>query len=159
MLGRLAFLSRITHNPVIVTVLAAIIFSALNMSMPTPLEKTLTMIGSCTTVLALFLVGGTIRWRELAARQSEQSESRVIATVVSSKLILHPLIVWFFVWCWKPLDYNLQISAVLLAMMPTFLSYPVLTSQYGLTRISSSIVAISTPLGILSLSFLLWIAL
>jgi predicted permease len=139
----------IARNPVVLSVIAAAIFTALAMPVPELARRILDMLGAAAPPLALFSLGGglasiaaTAAWRQTVA-------------IVAIKLFGLPLVVFLLSLALglTPIE---QAVAVTMAALPTGANAFIIARRYatGADR-SGSAVVISTALSVLTLSALI----
>ncbi len=145
------FIGRLFKNPVILAVLIGVAASSINMTLPIPLEKSLQSISDCTTPLALFVVGGSILFRQTQPSEKSAKPGQITTIVICGKLLLHPLCAVFIIWLWAPIDQSTKLAILVLSALPTFISYPVIMEPYGLRHQCSKIVAAGTVMSLATL--------
>ena len=133
-------------NPMIVSMLAGLIWSAAALPLPAPAEEFLAMLGAAATPCALFAIGAS-----LATKTAERME--VALWLSFAKLILHPAAVTFaalYVFKVEPYAAHVMIAA---ASLPVAGNVYMLARHYGVApqRVSASIL-ISTLASIVTVS-------
>lgn len=133
-------------NPMIVSMLAGLIWSAAALPLPAPAEEFLAMLGAAATPCALFAIGAS-----LATKTAERME--VALWLSFAKLILHPAAVAFaalYVFKVEPYAAHVMIAA---ASLPVAGNVYMLARHYGVApqRVSASIL-ISTLASIVTVS-------
>lgn len=142
---------RLTKNPLLIAIALGLVFSLFNFSLPVSLSKVLDMLSSAAVAVALFTIGGSLVGNPITGNKVD------ILSVVFGKLIAHPLLVLLFLYLLAPnLNADLKISMLIFAAMPMFSIYPILGSNYGLGRLTASILLITTALSFFSLTALLY---
>ncbi|MFC6686641.1 AEC family transporter [Jhaorihella thermophila] len=134
----------LVRNPMILSITAGLLWSALALPMPRPLNDFLTILGGAATPGALFAIGAS-----LAARSAERV--RIAAWLSSAKLILHPLFVALGVLVIFPTDSFSAQVVIATAAMPVAGNVFMLAQHYGIAahRVSAAIL-ISTAASILT---------
>lgn len=134
----------LVRNPMILSITAGLLWSALALPMPRPLNDFLTILGGAATPGALFAIGAS-----LAARSAERV--RIAAWLSSAKLILHPFFVALGVLVIFPTDSFSAQVVIATAAMPVAGNVFMLAQHYGIAahRVSAAIL-ISTAASILT---------
>jgi hypothetical protein len=149
-------LLRLLRNPMIIGMLAGIVFSLLGWKLPRPLAQTVSMFAITTGALSLFFIGCT-----LAGLPMRGMVGKVMPVVVG-KLILHPLAV-FLALAVLPLlgmpalDHDLRMAAVLMAAVPMLSIYSILAQIYGQEDFSAAALLVTTIVSFFTLNGLLWV--
>lgn len=146
-------LKRVASNPIIVSIVCGLLVSALGISLPEFVNRTLTILGNGAASVALFVIGGSL------VGNSVRSDLRDIGMVASGKLILHPLMVCALVLLLPDFDRNLQLAAILFAAMPMFSIYPIIGGNYGLRNFCASALLGTTVAAFFTLSAVLYLIL
>lgn len=148
-------------NPLPWAIGLGMVFSALSLALPGPLDAIVRMLGDAATPVALFVIG-TILWR---AGQHVHTRTPVaqFLPVALLKLLVHPLLVLgigsLAVWLGAPLSHFDLTIVVLAAALPSASSVALLAERYGADtgRITRIIVS-STALAFVSFSSFAWLA-
>lgn len=128
MVGRLA------RQPMVIAIVAGVAFSALGLTMPTFVDRTVTLFADATPAPALFIIGGFL------VGQSLRGQFGRVAPLVVGKLVAHPLAVGaltYVVVRFGPamgvpaLDPTLAAGAVISAAAPTISILPLLAARHG----------------------------
>ncbi|MGB3148620.1 MAG: AEC family transporter [Paracoccaceae bacterium] len=143
-LGALA--GGLVANPMIVSMAAGLLWSALNLPIPAPAAEFLTLLGSAATPCALFAIGAS-----LAARSAERLSIAVWLSL--AKLVLHPAAVALsalLIFRVEPFAAAVMIAA---AALPVAGNVFMLAKHYGVAaqRVSAAIL-ISTLASIATIS-------
>ena len=140
-------------NPMIVSIVLGLSWSAFSLPIPAPVGEFLTLLGAAATPGALFAIGAS-----LASKSAERLS--VAGWLSFSKLVLHPgavAIAALFIWPVEPYAAGVMIAA---AALPVAGNVYILAQHYGVapTRVSASIL-ISTAASILTVSAVIaWIS-
>lgn len=137
-------------NPLVVSIVAGFVFALFAWKLPGPVDRTLQIVATGATPVALFVVGGSLVGMQLAGQRSD------IATVVAGKLLLHPLAVFAVLLVLPPLDADLRTCAVVFAAMPMLSIYPVLAQRYGQERFCAAALLAATTSSFVTITVLLW---
>lgn len=138
----------IAGNPMIVAILAGLLWSALGLHMPAPMDEFVTMLAAAATPAALFAIGAS-----LAGKSAERVQ--VAAWLSFGKLVLLPLAMLAAAGL-AGLDPDLRAIAVIYAAMPVAGNVYMLAQHYGLApqRVSSAIL-LSTAASVITLPLVL----
>ena len=139
-------LSGLIKNPMIMAIVAGLIWSMLELPRPGPLTSFLVMLGAAATPCALFAIGGS-----LVARSTERFS--VAIWLAFAKLILHPAAVAFV--SLQLFDIEPFAAAIMIttAAMPTAGNIYIIAQHYNVApqRVSASIL-VSTVLSVITLT-------
>ena len=149
-------LVRLARIPLVIGLLAGLVVSLLGWSLPEPIVRTVDMLASTSSAVALFVVGGTLVGRPLRGMAAQ------VAPVVVGKLVLHPLAVLLTVSVLPLLGMpsiatDLRVAVVVLAAMPMIGIYPTLAQAYGEEEFSAIALLVTTIASFFTLSGLLWL--
>lgn len=137
------------RNPVIVSILLAMLWHGLGIPVPEPLRRLLAMLGAAAPALALFALGASLP--DFATQGSAREAG--LATVL--KLVALPMLVWGLARLagFEPLQ---TAVAVVTAGAPTGANAFFLARRTGTLAVASAgTVVVSTALSIVTLPFLL----
>jgi predicted permease len=146
-------LRKLLKNPLILAILAGFGCALLGLRLPDVLARTVQIVATASSPLALFVIGGTLVGLQLGGVR------RDLAWVAAGKLILHPLAVLAVLWLLPPsmqIDPALRTAAVVFAAMPMLSIYPVLAQKYGLEGFTAAALLVTTVASFASISGLLW---
>lgn len=148
-------LRRLAVNPLVIGLALGMAFSLFEWRLPAPAGRTVTLFGQASSVLSLFVVGGTL------AAASMRGVATVAATVVAGKLLLHPLLVMGALALvaaagMTPLPRELHAAAILLAGMPMMGIFPLLAMRHGHERMAAAALLGATVASFLTLNAMLW---
>lgn len=140
------------QNPMIVAMSAGLLWSALRIPIPAPLNEFLAILGGAATPGALFAIGAS-----LASKSAERVQ--VAAWLSFCKLFLHPLFVavgalWLF-----PVDTYSAGVIISAAALPVAGNVYILAQHYGVAphRVSAAIL-FSTLVSVVTVSFVIaWV--
>lgn len=144
-------LRSIARNPLVVSIAAGFVFALSGWTLPDPVARTLQIVATGATPLALFVVGGSLVGLHLTGRRGD------IAIVAIGKLILHPLAVFGALLLLPPIDADLRTAAVLFAAMPMLSVYPVLAQRYGQETLCAAVLLATTVASFVTITTLLWV--
>ncbi len=139
----------VATSPVIVASVLGILFALFRIPLPVPLGNMLDLLASSAGPTALFALGLSLVGHSLLGDLGE------ICWQTFLKLIVHPALVWLCVTWVFAVDPFWAQSAVIMAALPTGSSIFVVAEQYGVApRRASAIIALSTAISVITLSFL-----
>lgn len=149
-------LARLAVNPMIIGLLAGLAVSLLGLQLPAPLVRTVDMLATSCSALALFVVGGLIVGLPM------QGMGRKVVPIVVGKLIAHPLGVLLAMMTLPLLgvaevEPSLRMAAILMAGMPMMGIYPTLAHSYGQEDFSAAALLVTTVASFFTLSAFLWV--
>ncbi len=136
-------------NPMIVAISAGLVWSALQIPIPAPMNEFLALLGAAATPGALFAIGAS-----LASKSAERVS--VAAWLSFCKLVLHPLFVAFAAFVLFKVDPYQATVIISAAALPVAGNVYILAQHYNVApaRVSAAIL-FSTALSIVTVS--LWI--
>ncbi|WP_228893283.1 AEC family transporter [Pseudoduganella aquatica] len=151
-----ATLKQLARNPLIIALLAGLAVSLLELQLPAPLGRSVTMFAQASGALSVFVIGGTLVGLPL------RGVSMKVAPIAAGKLLLHPLMVALALAALPllgvaPLEPELRNAAVLMAAMPMMSIYPLLALPYGFTERAAAALVLATVASFGTLSALLWL--
>jgi predicted permease len=149
-----AFLGSIKNlgkSPLVIAAAAGVLFSILDLKLPAPMSKVVTMISLTSGGVALFAIGGFL------VGVSTQGMIPKISLIAFAKLFIHPLAVLGIILILPPFDPILQATAVLLAGMPMFSIYPIIGQKVGEEKICAAALLFTTICSFATISGLLWL--
>lgn len=146
----LATFGSLLRNPIVVGVLAGIVWGGVGLGIPGPLQRFLDLLAGAAPPAALFALGASLVEFRIRGALRES------LLVVALKLVALPLLVWIlaaFVFDVRPLW---TAVAVLSAALPTGANAFLLAQRYDVyVQRSATIVLVSTVASIVTLSLLL----
>ncbi len=136
-------------NPMIVAISSGLIWSALQIPVPAPMNEFLALLGAAATPGALFAIGAS-----LASKSAERVS--VAGWLSFCKLVLHPLFVAFAAFVLFKVDPYQATVIISAAALPVAGNVYILAQHYNVApaRVSAAIL-VSTALSIVTVS--LWI--
>jgi len=144
-----ATLTGILRNPIVLAVIAALVWTALGLPVPGVVRRFLDLLGGASPPVALFCLGGSLYGLSVAAIWRE---TLAIAVV---KLVALPALVWAFAILLRISPVETAV-AVTMAALPTGANAFILARRYatGADR-SGSAVVLTTAVSVLTLSALI----
>jgi predicted permease len=142
-------------NPMPWSVALGALASALQFTLPGPVDKTVAMLADAASPVALFTIGAVLARSQM--NQHERVLVRDYVPIALAKLLLHPLLVWGVgtaaIALGVPLTPFALTVLVLLAALPSASNVSLLAERFGANngRIAR-IILVSTALAFLSFS-------
>lgn len=148
-------LARLASNPMIIGLMAGLVVSLMEWTLPAPVARTVNLFAVSSGALSLFVIGGTLVGLQLRGMVGK------VRPIVFGKLILHPLAVGLAIFALEhlglpPMETSLRRAAVVLAAMPMMGIYPILAQVYGEEETSAAALLAATVMSFFTLSSLLW---
>ena len=137
----------IAKNPLILALIAGIIFSLLAIPLPKVLHTSGEYIARMTLPLALICIGGAMSLGEL------KNSSSVSTTAVFAKLIVTPILIMYpaYLLGFEPID--LGVLFLMVSAPTAAASYIMVQAMGGNGRLAANIVVISTLASLITVSF------
>lgn len=142
---------RLARNPMLLGILAGVLFAGLDLPVPLPASRAIDMLASASGPVALFYIGGILAGLNL------RSLSADIASVLAGKLILHPLVLLACFLLLPVGDPVLQNAAIVNAAMPMMSIYPIIGQKYGEEALCTATLVATTVTSFFTISGLLWL--
>ncbi len=137
-------------NPLFIACILGILASLVQLRLPIPADKTLGIISQVTLPLALFSIGGGIRFRSIAWIHPR------LWVGVSFKLLLLPLLGYLALQFTKtPIQLPEQVMIVMLASPSALVNYVMADQMNGEPELSTGIIIFSTIASVLT--FVFWL--
>ncbi len=137
-------------NPMFLGIVAGFSFALFDLHLPDVLARTVQIMATAASPIALFVIGASLVGLRLDGLR------RDLATVVLSKLLLHPAAVFLALMMMPHVDPTLQIAAVVFAGMPMLSLYPALAQKYHQESFSAAALLAATVLSFVSITVLIW---
>lgn len=149
-------LVRLTTNPLIIGLLAGLSLSLLGWKLPEPLMRTIDLLATTCSAIALFVVGGTL------VGLSVRGMGPQIMPIVFGKLVVHPLAAFLALTALSAsgmaeIEPSLRMAVVLTAAMPMMGIYPTLAQAYGQEDSSAVALLVTTITSFFTISGVLWV--
>jgi malonate transporter len=139
------------RNPMIIAISAGFAFAMLGLRLPEPVARTVQLVATASSPVALFVVGGTL------AGFSLRGVWRDVAFVGGAKLLLHPLAVGGMLWLLGPVDAALWTAAILFASSPMLSIYPVVAQKHGHEGLCAATLLATTAASFFTVNAVLWL--
>ncbi|TCK09549.1 AEC family transporter [Marinobacterium mangrovicola] len=141
--------SRIVRNPLIIAIAAGLFCSALSIRLPAVATEALDMLARASAPTALFVIGASLMGTQI------RGNIYSISTVVTGKLLLHPLLVALVLWLWPAFDHRLELAVMIIAAMPMMSVFPIIGGNYGFRNTCASMLLITTVASFVTITLLL----
>lgn len=145
----LPVLKRVSSNPMILTVFAGCLCSALNLQLPVFMDHGLTMLAGGSACVALIVIGGSLVGVSIKGSIGQMS------LIAFSKLLVFPLVALGLSQLFPNMSNDLKIAVIIFAAVPMFSIYPVIGNEYGERTFCASALLVTTILSFFTLSLLL----
>lgn len=147
----LGIFARLGRNPMIVSILAGVLCSAVGLALPVLLLRAVDMLSGASAPVALFYIGGILGGLSLKGMAGE------IGAIAFGKLVLHPLAV-FAAFLLLPFDDPaIRAATIVNAGMPMFSIYPILGQKYGKEGVCAAALVATTVASFFTVSTLVWL--
>ena len=141
----------VLFNPLLIAAGLGVAAAAARIELPIALERLLQFLYTSAAPCALFALGVTVALRPMVR------VSAAVTLLVTIKLLLHPLIVWFLLTRLGPFDPAWVSTAVLMAALPPALTVYVFSRQFEIwIDEASSVVLLGTALSVVTLTAAMW---
>lgn len=144
-------LAGMVRNPLLLAVVAAVAFSLGGLTLPAPLERTLSMLAPVAPPIALLAIGGTVATLPFARADGP------MLWVVAGKLLLHPLAAFVALSLMGGLPRDLLISGVLIAAVPMMSVYALFGQRWGQETLAASALILATVCSFATISAMLFL--
>jgi malonate transporter len=142
--------SALARNPLILSIFAGLIISAVSLTPPEPLTNFLDLLGGTAGPCALFALGATLAGRTVEGGTAE------VSYLTFMKLVLHPAALFFTTTLLFSVDPLWATAALLGAALPIAANVFIVARQYDVYVVrTSSAILVSTAVSLLSVSVLL----
>jgi malonate transporter len=142
---------RVATHPFNLATAAGVLASSLHFKLPVAAATMVAWLSGAAAPCALFLLGVTVALRAFERIPAE------VPTLVTIKLVLHPLLVWVLMSALGNFDPTWAFAGILMAALPPALNIFVLSTQYnvGVER-ASACVLVGTLASMVTLTAFLW---
>jgi predicted permease len=149
-IGRVA--SELVHNPIIMALLLGLLANLVNLTLPSPVDGLLELLGRSAVPCALFTMGASLAGYPLTG------DVPPALCLVGLKLLVHPLLVWVLAVPVLGLGGLWVAVAVTLAAMPSGINVYLFAARYDAAPgVAARSVLLSTLFSLLTLTSLLYI--
>jgi malonate transporter and related proteins len=139
-------LKGLLRNPMVIAILAGFGFAVFGLKLPEPAARTVQIIATASSPVALFVIGGSLVGLKLAPLW------RDVAGVAIGKLVLHPAAVLVMLMLLPPIDPALRVGAVVLACAPMLSIYPLLAQKHHYDGFCAAALLAATMLSFATIS-------
>ncbi|TVQ36284.1 MAG: AEC family transporter [Spirochaetaceae bacterium] len=138
------------HNPIVLGLVAGVVFNRSGLTLPPPVLSTITLIRGSALPVALFVTGASLK------QYAVVGHGREVALLIVAKLMLHPLLVWLLVWLLR-LPAAWAAVAVVTAALPTGINASVFARKYdaSVAQVATATL-LSTAISLATLTAVLW---
>ncbi|MDD2727665.1 AEC family transporter [Malikia sp.] len=144
-------LRTLARNPIIWAIAAGVACSALELKLPYVLDRSLQIVGSAATGVALLMIGGVLVGQRLQGMQLD------LPVVVGGKLLLHPLCVLAALALLPAVAPELHQAAILYACMPMPALFSALAQRLGHGGYAATLLVASTVVAFFSVNAWIWV--
>lgn len=144
-------LRTLARNPIIWAIVAGVACSALELKLPYVLDRSLQIVGSAATGVALLMIGGVLVGQRLQGMQLD------LPVVVGGKLLLHPLCVLAALALLPAVAPELHQAAILYACMPMPALFSALAQRLGHGGYAATLLVASTVVAFFSVNAWIWV--
>jgi malonate transporter len=152
----LGTLGRVARMPLVLCLAAGVAMNLLELRLPAPATRSVTLFAQASSALSLFVIGGMLVGLPL------RGFGGAVVPVAFGKLVGHPLAVltvatgltWLGM---APLDHSLLAAGILMAAVPMLSIYPILAHAYDLAERTAATLLVTTVTSFLTLSAALWL--
>ncbi|WP_040263376.1 AEC family transporter [Pseudomonas massiliensis] len=145
-------LARLSHNPLIIGIVLALMLSLTRWSVPPPVARVIQLLAEASVPVALVAIGGVLYGTPVGGHL------RQIAGVGLGKLLLHPVLVAAAMWLVGGIEPQLALAGVLLAAAPMMSVYPIVGQRFGLEERCAATLVMTTLGAFLTMSAWLGLA-
>lgn len=149
-------LRRLISNPLILALIAALTVSLLELKLPAPVSRTITLLAQASSAVSLLVIGGSLVGLPL------RGMGLSVLPIAVGKLIAHPLAVFAaFQGCallgLGSASDELKQAGILFAAMPIMSIYPILAQRHRLEGVTAAALLATTVFSFLTLNgLILW---
>jgi hypothetical protein len=140
----------LSKRPMILAIFAGFGFALLDLQLPDVFARTVQIVATGATPVALFVIGGSLVGLRLGGML------RDVGGVALGKPLIHPLAVFTVLMLLPPIDPAPRTAAELFAAMPMMSIYPVLAQKYHYDGYCAAALLATTVLSFMTISALLW---
>ncbi len=149
---RLVMLRKLASHPILLGIFLGLLYRLTGLPLPAPLASASKLIADAAAPTALFALGMTLR------RYGINAPLGLVGVIAALKLLLHPALVYILAFHILPMPPVWAAVAVLFAACPSGVNGYLLAQRYqtGLA-LSSSVIAVTTMLGVFTTTFWVWL--
>jgi malonate transporter len=144
--------SALSRNPLILSIFAGLVLSAISLTPPEPVANFLDLLGGAAGPCALFALGATLAGRRVAGGAAE------VSYLTLMKLVVHPAALFLTTTLLFDVDPLWATAALLGAALPIAANVFIVARQYDVyVGRTSSAILVSTAVSMISVSALLFV--
>lgn len=136
-------------NPLLLAILAALAVRSVGLELPAPVLQAMAYLADAAPAVALLVIGGIL------AGLSMRGYWRRVGAVAVGKLALHPALVFVAFALTPGISPQYVTIGMLFAAAPMLTVYPLFAQAYGLEKVASAALLVTTLLGAGSLAVVL----
>ena len=144
---------RLLSNPLILALIFGLTAAVMQLKLPVPVARSITLLAQASSALSLLVIGGTLHGLSLHGMAGR------VLPVVLGKLLLHPLFVLaafaLLALLGTPLPAEMKQAGILLAAMPVMGIFPILAQRHGMEDDAAAILLLTTAVSFLTLNGLI----
>jgi predicted permease len=145
-------ISPLLRNPLFLAILLGGLFATFELSLPTPIQRTVQLFSQAAVGLALFSIGSF-----LAGIQAK-GLGKPVAWLVVCKLIFHPILAAFIGLVLLPAEaHDAYVALVLFSAVPMLSIFSVVAAKYGHEAFASAGQMAAVLVSFMTLNALLWL--
>lgn len=123
-------LASVLRQPMVIAIIAALTLTAVGVTLPPVLDRSVTLLAQASSGVALFAIGGMLVGLRLGGMMAD------VVFTVAGKLLVMPAVVWGLVLAFEalglpPMATELKAAVVITAALPTFSILPAFASRHG----------------------------
>jgi malonate transporter and related proteins len=148
------------RNPLLWSIVGGILFGLSGLTMPAPLDKTISLLSDSASPVALFTTGAILARNALGARRKSPAMDYV--PLALTKLIAHPLLIFIGLISAQAMGFAFDrptfLAVLLMAALPSAANVSMLAERFGADsgRIAR-VIMVSTVFSFPSFSALVWL--
>lgn len=146
-----SIIKRLMTNPLIISILFGVLFSAFKLHLPSPISHAVDMLSKASAPVALFYIGCILAGLSLKGMGAD------ISGIIVGKLILHPFAVGLMLMILSFDNPILKQAAIINAGMPMFSIYPLIGQKYGYEGACATAMVVTTVTSFFTITGLLWL--
>ncbi|MBQ0944897.1 AEC family transporter [Ideonella sp. 4Y16] len=144
-------LAPLARQPMLLAIVGGLLWSALGLTMPPPLARSIDLLGRAAAGAALVVIGGAL------AGLHKGHLDKDLLVVALGKLVGHPLAVALCMLPLLPAGDPLRAAGIVAAAAPMLSIYPMLAQRHGHEGFCAAALLLATASSFLSLSGVLWL--
>ena len=142
---------RVVLHPVVISIVAGVLISALKLPLPAFVYQSLDILGRTSAGVALVVIGGSLAGQHLGLGFIQGWK------VILGKLVGHPAMVFLMLMVFPVEDPALYTAAILMAAVPMLSIFPIFAESVGLRVFAANTLVATTVTSFFTISVLLWL--